>query len=142
MKNGTQQAKKKMSGLVLLTFAEYVNRIVESQIEWEPGQNGRWDVTYLEDGTPRIAFSGFADGTVLALHSLNGNTVKLGLEAAALAISQCAMNWVMFHAFEQERHDIGRQADRFFHRLTSHIHHSRKSNVTSDEKRLIYRFND
>jgi len=141
MKNATQRAMRKMSGLVLLTFAEYVNRIVESQIEWEPGQNGRWDVTCLEDGTPRIAFSGFAEGTVLTLHSLNGNTVKLGPEAAALAISQCAMNWATFHAFEQERHDLGRQADGFFCRLTFHIFHSRKSGVTSDEKLLIFRFN-
>lgn len=141
MKNATQQAMRKMSGLVLLTFAEYVNRVIESEIEWEPGQNGRWDVTYLEDGTPRIAFSGFAEGTVLTLQSLNGNRVKLGLEAAALAISQCAMTLATFHFYERERHDLGRLADGFFCRLTFHIFHSGKSGVTSDEKLLIFHFN-
>jgi hypothetical protein len=113
MKTPTKRKEKAASAVsteVLLAFGYVAGKIVDTQIDWRPGQTGRWDVSYLPDGkTPRILFSLFPEGTILTLRSLNHSEVHLGLEAAALAISECAMNWVSCQAYEAGKHDIGRQ---------------------------------
>lgn len=123
-------------------FGFIAGEIVDHQIEWKPGQDGRWDVTSLEDGTPRIEFSLFPFNTQLRLRSLNGNVVTLGLEAAALAISQCAMNWTSWQAAEAKKHGVGRLAAQLYGNLCFYIHRGRKSGLTGEERLLIHRYND
>lgn len=136
-----KQAKSAVSTELLLAFGYVAEKIVDTQIDWEPGQDGRWDVSLLPDGkTPRIKFSLFPKGTVCTLRSLNGNAVSVGLEAAALAISECAMNWVAFQAHESGKHDIGKTASLLYQRLHNYIGY--RSGLSVDEKLLIHRYND
>lgn len=92
----TMKGSKVIPVELIRAFGFIAGEIVDHQIEWTPGQEGRWegrwDVTFLPDGTPRIAFSLFPPSTQLTLRSANHSVVTLGLEAAALAISQCALN--------------------------------------------------
>jgi len=142
----TGRKKQAASGItkeLLVAFGYMAGKIVDTLIDWKPGQEGRWDVAYLPDGkSPRIKFSLFPDGTVLTLRSLNGNMVNLGLEAAALAISECAMNWVSYQAYEAGNHDIGKAAAQHYYRLHRYIWNDPKSGLTEDEKILIHRYND
>ena len=145
LKTPTKRKEKATSAVsteLVLAFGYVAGEIVDTQIDWKPGQTGRWDVAYLPDGkTPRIKFSLFPEGTVLSLRSLNHSNFHLGLEAAALAISECAMNWVSYQAYEAGKHHIGEAAALMFHRLHNHIW-SRESELTKEEMVLIYRFND
>ena len=138
-----KQAKSAVSTELLLAFGYIAGRIVDTQIDWKPGQIGRWDIAYLPDGeTPRIEFSLFPEDTVLTLRSLNNSNVHLGLEAAALAISECAMNWVSYRAYEAGKHHIGEAAALLHGRLHSYIWHNPKSGLSEQEKILIHRYND
>ncbi len=130
---------------LLMAFRHVAGQIVDRQIEWTPGQNGRWDIPALQDtpsGVPQIKFSGFPAETILTLRSANHSVVKLGLDAAALAISVVAWNWVVFQSFEAGKHDYGRKAEEYFKALHYHIFRSRKSGVTKDEEISIHRYID
>lgn len=130
---------------LLMDFRHVVGQIVDRQIEWVPGQNGRWDISpaeYSPAGVPQIKFSGFPAETILTMRSANHNVVKLGLDAAALAISLVAWNWVIFHAFEAGRHEYGRKADEYFKKLQYHIFRSRKSGLTDADQFSIHRYID
>jgi hypothetical protein len=138
-----KQAKSAVSTELLLAFGYIAGRIVDTQIDWKPGQIGRWDVAYLPDGeTPRIEFSLFPEGTIITLRSLNHSEVHLRLEAAALAISECAMNWVSYQAYEAGKHQIGETAALLYHRLHNYIWYNPKSGMTEHERILIHRYND
>jgi hypothetical protein len=138
-----KQPKSAVNTELLLAFGNIAGKIVDTQIDWKPGQIGRWDVTYLPDGkTPRIEFSLFPEGTVLTLGSLNHCEVHLGLEAAALAISECAMNWVSYQAYEGGKHHIGETAALLYHRLHNYIWYHPKSGLNEHERILIQRYND
>lgn len=138
-----KQATSAGSMELLLAFGHIAGKIVDTHIDWKPGQTGRWDVAYLPDGkTPRIKFSLFPEGTILTLRSLNHGNVHLGLEAAALAISECAMNWVSYQAYEAGKHSIGETAALLYHRLHSYIWHNPKSGLFEHERTLIHRYND
>ena len=145
-KSSTKRNEKTTTAVsteLLLAFGYMAGKIVDNHIDWKPGQVGRWDVAYLPDGeTPRIQFSLFPEGTVLTLRSLNHSKVDLGLEAAALAISECAMNWVSCQAYEAGKHSIGETAALLCHRLHSYIWHNPNSGLTEHERTLIYRYND
>ena len=137
------QSKGAVRTELLLTFGYIAGKIVDTQIDWKPGQIGRWNVAYLPDGkTPRIEFSLFPEGTILTLRSLNHCEVHLGLEAAALAISECAMNWVSYQAYEAGKHYIGETAALLYHRLNNYISYDPKSGLTEQERILIQRYND
>jgi hypothetical protein len=146
MKAPTKRKEKAASAVsteLLLAFGCVAGKIVDTQIDWKPGQVGRWDVSYLPDGkTPRIRFSLFPKSTILTLRSLNHSEVRLGLEAAALAISECAMNWVSYQAYEAGKHDIGEAAAVLHGRLHSYIWHHPKSGLSEQERILIHRYND
>ncbi|HEV2402199.1 MAG TPA: hypothetical protein VGS27_35045 [Candidatus Sulfotelmatobacter sp.] len=138
-----KQAAHTVSTELLLTFGYIAGKIVDTQIDWKPGQTGRWDVAYLPDGkTPRIEFSLFPEGTILTLRSLNHSEADLGLEAAALAISECAMNWVSHQAYEARMPHIGETAALLYHRLHNYIWYNPESGLTEQEKILIQRYND
>ena len=138
-----KQAKSGISTELLLAFGYIAGTIVDTQIDWKPGQIGRWNVAYLPDGeTPRIEFSHFSEGTILALRSLNHSEVQLGIEAAGLAISECAMNWVSHQAYEAGKHHIGETAALLYHRLHSYTGYDPKSGLTEHERILIHRYND
>lgn len=143
LKTRKKNAAVEVSTELLLAFGYVAGKIVDTQIDWKPGQTGRWDVAYLPDGkTPRIKFSLFSEGTILTLRSLNHNEVRLGLEAAALAISECAMNWVSYQAYETGKHNIGEAASLLYHKLHSYIWHHPKSGLSEHERTLINRYND
>jgi hypothetical protein len=126
---------------VVRHFGEVAGYIVDTQIKWRPGQNGRWQITYLADGTPRIQFTGFRAGASLMLKSLNGNCVRLGLEAAALAISECAMNWTSSHAEGSGAFGSAEEASTFYLSLHRYIA-GEESGLTHKEKNLIRWYND
>lgn len=140
---GEKHAKTAVSTELLLAFGYIAGKIVDTQIDWKPGQTGRWDVAYLPDGkTPRIKFSLFPKDTILTLRSLNRSEVHLGLEAAAFAISESAMNWVSCQAYEAGKQSIGETAALLYHRLHSYIWHNPKSGLSEHERTLIHRYND
>jgi hypothetical protein len=122
-------------------FGELAGRIVDNQIVWEPGQQGRWELAFLPNSALVIEFHDFPDDTILTLKSLNGTTVRLGLKAAAAAISQCAMGWNENQACEAGLLEVGKRANVWFHKITQFIH-GRNGNFTHDERRFIYRYND
>ena len=136
-----KQAANGISKELLLAFGYMAGKIVDTLIDWKPGQEGRWDVAHLPDGkSPRIKFNLFPNGTVLTLRSLNGNVVNLGLEAAALAISECAMNWIAFQAYDAGEQEIGKTASLLYQRLHKYIHY--RSGLSADEKLSIWRSHD
>lgn len=131
-----------ISDKVMKAFHRIAGNIIDTQIEYKPGQDGRWDVVPLPDGTPRIKFSIFEPDTIFILRSANHNVVELGLEATALAISECAMNWVANSAEQGGHLDAAFEAGHLYAALHEYIFHVRQSRLTSEEKLLIHRYND
>jgi len=53
---------------LIAAFHNSAGNIVDTQIEWKPGQDGRWDIPPIKDcpaDAPQIKFSGFAPETTL-----------------------------------------------------------------------------
>jgi hypothetical protein len=130
-----------------LAFGKIAGQIVDTQIEWQPGQNGRWYVAREGDvstslSEPRILFADFPPDTKLRLRSLNGSVVTLGLYAASLAISECAINWVAAQAAQYGNDFMSKLAAKYYEQLHYYIHRSRNSGLSNEEKQLIHRYND
>jgi hypothetical protein len=99
----------------LAAFHHVAGHIIDSQIDYKPGQYGRWDISAPKDsssGVSQIKFSIFRADTIFTLKSENHSVVSLGLNAAALAIGLVAWNWVEWQAHDAGRNDIAKQANK------------------------------
>lgn len=130
---------------LLAAFHRTAGQIIDTQIDYKPGQDGRWDIPAPKDspsGVYQIKFSIFPADTIFTLKSDNHNVVSLGLNAAALAISLVAWNWVEWQAHDAGRNDIAKQANKFWCDLMYFVFRSKKSGLTNEEQRLIHRYID
>jgi hypothetical protein len=130
---------------LLAAFHDIAGQIIDTQIGYKPGQNGRWDIPAPKkspSGVHQIEFSIFPADTIFTLKSANHNVVSLGLKAAALAISLVAWNWVEWQAHDAGRNDIAKQANKFSCDLMYFVFRSKKPALTSEEQHLIHRYID
>ena len=130
---------------LLAAFHHTAGQIIDRQIDYKPGQNGRWDIPAPKDsssGVHQIKFSSFPADTIFTLKSNNNNVVSLGLNAAALAISLVAWNWVEWQAHDAGRKDMAKQANKFWSDLMYFVFRSKKSGLTKEEQLLIHRYID
>ena len=130
---------------LLAAFHHVAGQIIDTQIDYKPDQNGRWDVPAPTDspsGLYQIKFSIFPTDTIFTLKSNNHNVVSLGLNAAALAISLVAWNWVEWQAHDAGRNEIAKQASKVWSDLMYFAFRSQKSGLTNEEKLLIHQYID
>ena len=130
---------------LLAAFHNVAGRIIDTQIDYKPGQNGRWDIPAPKkspSGVHQIEFSIFPEDTIFTLKSANNNVVSLGLNAAALAISLVAWNWVSWQAHDAGKAAFAQQADAIYRHLLQFVFHSGKSTVTRQEQILIRQYAD
>jgi hypothetical protein len=130
---------------LLAAFHHIAGQIIDHQIVYKPGQNGRWDIAAPKDspsGIHQIKFSIFPTDTIFTFKSANHNVVQLGLNAAALAISLCAWNWVMWSANDAGSTAAAKQAQKYYEKLHYHIFRSRHSALSEVDKRQIVRYID
>jgi hypothetical protein len=119
--------------------------IIDTQIEYKPGQDGHFVIQKAKDSptaTPLVKFEGFAPDSIFTLASLNRTHVELGLNASALAISSCAMCWLSSALVQEGRMEAARLALDHYHKLQHFIFKGRKSGLTQTERERIYAYND
>jgi len=68
--------------------------------------------------------------------------VELGLNAAALAVSLVAWNWVMWSASDAGETVAAKQAQKYYEKLRYHIFCSRHSALSKIQQREIARYID
>jgi hypothetical protein len=135
LRNRTPQQTK-----VDTAFYQLAGRIIDRQIEYTPEQVGRFQMTTLDGKVPLIQFEDFPSDSIFKMQSLNGNVVRLGLMAAAAAISYVAMNWALSQAHEARETGCSLAAERCFNVLDHHIFNTRT--FTKDEQVAICRYAD
>jgi hypothetical protein len=96
----------------------------------------------VRPGVHQIKFSIFPADTIFTLKSANHNVVSLGLNAAALAISLVAWNWVEWQAHDAGKHDFAKHADAIYKQLFHVVFHRSNSPVTRQEQVLIRQYMD
>jgi hypothetical protein len=130
---------------LLAAFHDIAGQIIDTQIDYKPGQNGRWDIPAPKkspSGVHQIEFSIFPADTIFTLKSANHNVVSLGLKAAALAISLVAWNWVSWQAHDAGKTAFAQQADANYRHLLQFVFHNGKSPLTPQEQMLIRQYAD
>lgn len=135
LRNRTPQQR-----VVDAAFYKFAGDIIDNQIQYTPEQEGRFNMTTLDGKNPLIQFAVFSDETIFEIHSLNHSVVRLGLKAAAAAISLCSTNWVMLQAHEAGRHGEFLTAEKNYNALFQHIFHTHT--FTKDEQAQIRRYID
>jgi hypothetical protein len=131
--------------LVFLKLYHIAGGIIDTQIRYKPGQDGRFVIQKAKEsltGTPLVKFEGFAPYTIFTLASLNRTHLELGLSASALAVSSCAMNWLSSAFVQEGRMEAARLTLDYYHKLQRFIFKGRKSGLTQTERERIYAYND
>jgi hypothetical protein len=126
---------------VMQNFYEVAGKLIDTQIQWTPEQQGRFDVVLLPDNkTPVVEFHQFPEGTMLRLKHPLAGSVTLGLKAAAAAISYVAMNRVIWAAHEAGKTEASQVADGYWNAIGKYIFHTRT--FGKDEQLCIRRYAD
>jgi hypothetical protein len=131
--------RNESENLVMRAFVNLAEQVIDQQVRWKPGQDGRWEVIDVH-GTPVIEFKDFPEDTVLRMRSANGQVAEMGLKAAGYAFSEAAMNWTMWKLHDAGREDLSVIADQWWRGIRGRIHNT--CDLVKDEQRLICWYND
>ena len=134
LRNRTPQQK-----VVDSAFYKIAGDIIDRQIKYTPEQEGRFNLTTFDGKNPLIKFEVFSDDTIFEMHSLNHTVVRLGLKAAAAAISLVAANWVTNGMYSTNK-GASMTAQKNYSAIYQHIFHT--NTFTKDEQLAIHRYID